>query len=56
MKIINKASCLFILLILFATVYVHAGEQPPDWWKAQREVVAILMEQKKDIAELADPG
>ena len=29
---------------------VEGGE--PDWWKAQSDVVALLMEQRTDIAKL----
>jgi len=44
-------------VLLIAGVQAHAqevqaGEERPDWWQAQRDVVAILMGQGTDIAEL----
>jgi len=44
-----------ILLILSVVVEVCAqepAEQDPEWWTAQRDVVAMLSEQKTDITEL----
>jgi len=45
------------VVLLSAAIDVHAqdanaGREMPDWWKAERDVVAILMEQKTDIAKL----
>ena len=31
-----------------------AEQQPPDWWETQRDVVAMLLDQDTDIAELVE--
>ncbi len=47
------------LVVLLLGMGLHAmpqvaltGSQPPDWWKAENAVVATLMNQKTDIADL----
>ena len=53
MKLTLSLIGLLIFGLFVVPLRVIADDQPPDWWKTQQEVGAILMEQKKDIARLA---
>jgi tetratricopeptide (TPR) repeat protein len=47
------------VVLLSSGIDVHAqdsdvGREMPDWWKAQGDVVAVLLEQRTDLAELVE--
>lgn len=48
----RAVSVLFILGILAGARAEESAAQSPEWWAAQRDVVALLLDQKTDIVEL----
>lgn len=53
MRLNPLATVVILSTILLSLAIVSKGQEPADWWKAQRDATAMLIKPKSSIAALA---